>query len=48
MAIPEIRAVNPYSERDWEATGIQPDIKVPANAALQTALRQVQSQLEKK
>jgi len=48
MAIPENRAVNPYSKPDWEATGVRPDIKVSATAALQTALRQAQSQLQKK
>jgi hypothetical protein len=48
MAIPEIRAVNPYSQSDWEATGVQPDIQVPASAALQAALRQAQSQLRRK
>jgi len=45
MAIPQSRAVNPYSKSDWEATGVQPDIKVPAATALRTALRQAQSQL---
>jgi C-terminal processing protease CtpA/Prc len=48
MAIPESRAVNPYSKSDWEATGIQPDIKVPAATAFRTALRQAQSQLPTK
>jgi hypothetical protein len=48
MAIPQSRAVNPYSKSDWEATGIQPDIKVPAATALRTALRQAQSQLPTK
>lgn len=47
IAIPEIRAVNPYAKSDWEATGIQPDIKVAAAAALETAVRQAQSQLQK-
>jgi Peptidase family S41 len=46
VAIPEKRAVNPYAQADWEAIGIQPDIKVPADAALQTALRQAQSQIQ--
>jgi C-terminal processing protease CtpA/Prc len=48
MAIPEIRAVNPYSQSDWEATGIQPNIQVPASAALQAALTQAQSELHGK
>jgi hypothetical protein len=48
IAIPENRPVNPYSHSDWEAVGIQPDIKVPSSAALQAALQQAQSQLDKK
>ncbi len=48
MAIPENRPVNPYSKSDWEATGIQPDIKVPAANALQAVLRLAQTQLQKK
>jgi hypothetical protein len=48
IAIPENRAVNPYSKSDWEATGIRPDIEVAAAAALETAVRQAQSQLQKK
>jgi C-terminal processing protease CtpA/Prc len=47
VAIPESRAVNPYGQADWEAVGIQPDIKVSAAAALKTALRQAQSQIQK-
>ena len=34
VVIPEHRSVNPYSKSDSEATGIQPDIKVPASTAL--------------
>jgi hypothetical protein len=48
IAIPETRAVNPYSKFDWEATGVQPDIKVPAASALQAAVRQAQSEVQKK
>jgi hypothetical protein len=46
VAIPENRAVNPYGQADWEAIGIQPDINVPADAALKAALRQAQSQIQ--
>jgi hypothetical protein len=45
---PENRAVNLYAQTDWDAVGIQPDIKVPAAAALQVALRQAQSLLRTK
>jgi hypothetical protein len=48
MAIPEIRAVNPYSERDWEGAGVQPDIKVPAADALRRAMDGAQSQIHKR
>jgi C-terminal processing protease CtpA/Prc len=48
MAIPEIRAVNPYSERDWEGTGVRPDIKVPAADALRIAMDRAQSQIHKR
>jgi hypothetical protein len=31
------RAINPYSGTNWEGTGVQPDIEVPADQALDTA-----------
>jgi Peptidase family S41 len=40
IAIPETRSVNPYAKADWEASGIEPDIRVPAPNALQAALKQ--------
>jgi C-terminal processing protease CtpA/Prc len=43
--VPESRSINPYGPADWEAVGIQPDIKVPAADALKTALAQAQLQL---
>lgn len=39
MGITETRAINPYSETDWEGTGVEPDIKVKAADALETALK---------
>jgi C-terminal processing protease CtpA/Prc len=47
IGIPEERSINPYGTTVWEGVGIQPDIKVPAAAALKTALRQAQSQIQK-
>jgi chorismate mutase len=35
--IPFGRAVNPITNTNWEGTGVAPDIKVPANKALETA-----------
>ena len=39
MAIPEVKAINPYSNRDWEGTGVEPDVNVPAPDALDTATK---------
>jgi hypothetical protein len=37
MGIPEARATNPFSKTDWEGTGVEPDVKVKAAEALETA-----------
>lgn len=36
-AIPFARAINPVSKTNWEGTGVEPDVKVPAEQALKTA-----------
>jgi hypothetical protein len=48
MGIPESKAVNPYSNTDWEGTGVQPDVKVKAADALETARKLAESELQKK
>jgi hypothetical protein len=37
MGIPETRAINPYAKGDWEGIGVEPDVKVQAAHALETA-----------
>ena len=37
IGVPYARAVNPISKTNWEGTGIEPDIKVPAAMALAKA-----------
>ena len=37
IGVPYARAVNPISKTNWEGTGIEPDIKVPAARALNEA-----------
>jgi C-terminal processing protease CtpA/Prc len=37
MGITEVRAVNPYGKNDWEGVGVEPDVKVKAEDALETA-----------
>jgi C-terminal processing protease CtpA/Prc len=41
----EVRAINPYAKRDWNAIGIEPDFKVRAPDALNAALRLVDKRL---
>lgn len=38
VGIPEARAINPFSKADWEGTGVEPDVRVRAAEALETAL----------
>jgi C-terminal processing protease CtpA/Prc len=48
MGIPEVRAVNPFSKTDWEGTGVEPDVKVKAPEALETAEKLAESKLQRK
>jgi retinol-binding protein 3 len=48
MGIPEVLAVNPFSNADWEGTGVEPDVKVKAAEALETAQKLAESRLQKK
>jgi Peptidase family S41 len=48
MGIPEERFVNPYGKADWEGVGVQPDVKVKAAYALETAERLVEAKVPKK
>jgi len=48
MGIPETRPINPFSKTDWAETGVEPDVKVKAADALQTAEKLAESTLQKK
>jgi Peptidase family S41 len=39
VAITEVKSINPYSQYDWNGTGIEPDVKTPATDALNVAVR---------
>jgi len=41
IGVPFARAINPITHTNWEGTGIEPDVKVPAADALATALRMI-------
>ena len=47
MGIPETKPINPFSTTDWAETGVEPDVKVPAADALETAVKLAQSKLAK-
>jgi C-terminal processing protease CtpA/Prc len=47
MGIPETRTINPFSNADWEETGVEPDVKVKAAVALETAEKLAESKLQK-
>jgi Peptidase family S41 len=37
IGVPFARAINPISKTNWEGTGVEPDVKVPASEALAKA-----------
>ncbi|HEX7942708.1 MAG TPA: S41 family peptidase, partial [Gemmatimonadaceae bacterium] len=39
ISVPVRRAINPITHTNWEGVGVQPDVKVPADQALETARR---------
>jgi len=48
IGIPEVKTVNPFGETDWEGRGVEPDVKVKAPDALQTAVRLAENKLLKR
>jgi hypothetical protein len=48
IGIPEARAINPYSKSDWNGTGVEPDVKVRAADALETAVKLAERKLRNK
>jgi C-terminal processing protease CtpA/Prc len=47
IGVPFARAVNPISKTNWEGTGVEPDVKVPADQALDVARKMAEEQLRK-
>ena len=48
MGIPEVKTINPFSKTDWAETGVEPNIKVKAADALETAKKLAESKLQRK
>jgi hypothetical protein len=47
IGVPFARAVNPISKTNWEGTGVDPDVKVPADQALDVAKKMAEEQIRK-
>lgn len=45
IAVPVGRPINPVTKKDWEGTGISPDVKTAATDALETARRLAQKKV---
>ena len=48
IGVPFARAINPISKTNWEGTGVEPDVKVPASEALEVAKRMAAEQIKKR
>ena len=48
IGVPFARPVNPVSKKDWEGTGVQPDVKITATDALSTAEKLAADKLRKR
>ena len=46
IGVPFARAINPITRTNWEGTGVEPDIKVPASEALATAQRLIRERVQ--
>jgi hypothetical protein len=47
IGVPFARAINPITKTNWEGTGVEPDIKVPASEALEVAKKMAAEQIRK-
>jgi C-terminal processing protease CtpA/Prc len=48
IGVPFARAINPITKTNWEGTGVEPDVKVPASDALTSAQKLASEELTKR
>jgi hypothetical protein len=48
IGVPDARAINPITKTNWEGTGVEPDVKVPAGEALEMAKKMAAEQIRKR
>ena len=46
LSLPEGRSVNPITGKDWQGSGVIPDVRIPADQALDEALRRARAVIE--
>jgi C-terminal processing protease CtpA/Prc len=47
LVLPTGRVVSPVTKTDWAGTGVEPDVKVPADQALDAALKLAAEEISK-
>lgn len=47
VAVPFARSMSPITKTNWEGTGVEPDVKVPADQALDVALKLAAEEISK-
>jgi C-terminal processing protease CtpA/Prc len=47
IAVPFARALSPVTKTNWEGAGVEPDVKVPADQALEVAKKMAAAQIQK-
>ena len=47
LAVPFARSINSVTKKNWEGTGVEPDVKVPADQALDAAKKLAAERIEK-
>ena len=48
MGVPETKALNPFSKTDWAEIGVEPNVKVKAADALQTAVELAENKVQRR
>jgi Peptidase family S41/N-terminal domain of Peptidase_S41 in eukaryotic IRBP len=48
VGVPLARPINPITQKDWEGTGVEPEVKVPATDALATAQKLASERMQSK
>ena len=46
LAVPHARSISPITKTDWEGTGVEPDVKIPAAEALDAARKLAAERIE--